>query len=202
VGFSQEALVLAETKETVASGCRELVDALDVATSHSDVVAITKSVQELLSRMAVAGSVQLPEALRKPCEDGYARRLIYRSETPKYSVLAMVWGPGQGTGVHDHAGMWCVEGVVDGRLEVTSYDLKERDGHQCRFEPQLTTSAGVGSSGRLIPPFDYHTIRNLSSEECAITIHVYGGEMVECNVFEPVGDGWYEERSLQLAYTA
>ncbi len=27
----------------------------------------------------------------------------------------MTWGPGQGTPLHDHAGIWCVEGVVEGK---------------------------------------------------------------------------------------
>jgi predicted metal-dependent enzyme (double-stranded beta helix superfamily) len=181
--------MLADTHNGVAPGCRELVEALDRAAAQPNVDDITRSIQELLSRMAVEGSIALPASLCDPCEDGYARRLIHLSESPLYSVLAMVWGPGQGTSVHDHSGMWCVEGV-------------ERVADRCRFQAQESTSAGIGSSGRLIPPFDYHTIRNTGTEECAITIHVYGGEMVECNIFEPAADGWYEERAMQLAYTA
>ena len=66
--------------------------------------------------MAMAGSIKLPASLCEPCESGYARRLIHFSESPLYSALAMVWGPGQGTSVHDHCGMWCVEGVIDGLI--------------------------------------------------------------------------------------
>jgi predicted metal-dependent enzyme (double-stranded beta helix superfamily) len=194
--------MLADTHNGVAPGCRELVEALDRAAAQPNVDDITRSIQELLSRMAVEGSIALPASLCDPCEDGYARRLIHLSESPLYSVLAMVWGPGQGTSVHDHSGMWCVEGVIEGQIEVTPYDMVERVADRCRFQAQESTSAGIGSSGRLIPPFDYHTIRNTGTEECAITIHVYGGEMVECNIFEPAADGWYEERAMQLAYTA
>ena len=36
----------------------------------------------------------------------------------------MTWGPGQGTPVHDHGGLWCVEGVVEGQIAVTRYDVQ------------------------------------------------------------------------------
>lgn len=200
-GEQGKRLMLTSAKDTVVPGCRELVEALDEAASRGHVRAVTTAVQEILSDMASAARIELPSELRRPSTGAYARRLIYRSHQPDFSVLAMVWRPGQGTAVHDHAGMWCVEGVIEGRLEVTAYDLVERQGSRCRFEVQQTTDAGVGSSGRLIPPFDYHTIRNISSEECAITIHVYGGEMVECKIYEALGDDWYMEQSRRLSYT-
>jgi len=194
--------MLADAEETVYPGCRELVDALDVAASVGDVEAITHSVQEALSHLATAGRIELPEEMRQPCPDSYARRLIHRSLQPAYTVLAMVWDPLQGTPVHDHSGLWCVEGVIERCIDVTQYDLVERRGERCRFESQETMDAGVGSSGRLIPPFDYHTIINASQERCAITIHVYGGEMVRCMTYEPTQNGWYLERERKLAYSA
>ena len=194
--------MLADATETVYPGCRELVEALDAAAALGEVEAITRAVQEALSTLATAERIELPEALRQPCPDSYARRLIHRSIEPAYTALAMVWGPGQGTPVHDHSGLWCVEGVVEGRIDVTQYDLVERQGERCRFDQQETMSAGVGSSGRLIPPFDYHTIANANDDGSAITIHVYGGEMVRCKVYESAGDGWYLERERQLSYSA
>ena len=37
----------------------------------------------------------------------------------------MTWGPGQRTALHDHAGIWCVEGVMEGEMEVIRYELLE-----------------------------------------------------------------------------
>lgn len=194
--------MLADARKTVPSGCRELVEALSDAATQTDVGAITADVQEVLGEMASESRIELPQRLRRPSQTSYARRLIHRSEEPRFTVLAMVWAPDQGTPVHDHAGMWCVEGVVEGRIEVVQYDLVERRGERCRFEAQESVEAGVGSSGRLIPPFDHHTIHNGSSDECAVTVHVYGGDMVECKIFEPLGDGWYRERVRELSYTS
>ena len=76
----------------------------------------------------------------------------------------MTWGPGQGTPVHDHSGLWCVEGVWDGQLEITQYELLERDGERFRFRAAGGMHAGPGSAGSLIPPHEYHTIRNASPD--------------------------------------
>lgn len=40
----------------------------------------------------------------------------------------MTRGPGQGMPLHDHGGMWCIEGVFRGSIEVRPYELVERHG--------------------------------------------------------------------------
>jgi predicted metal-dependent enzyme (double-stranded beta helix superfamily) len=109
----------------------------------------------------------------------------------------MTWGPQQGTSIHDHAGLWCVEGVFKGSIEVQQYELTAREGDRFRFEPRGSFHAGIGSTGCLIPPHEYHTIRNASSRP-AVSVHVYGGDMTRCSVFEPEGEGWYMRREKTL----
>ena len=115
----------------------------------------------------------------------------------------MTWGPGQRTPLHDHAGIWCVEGVVEGRMDVTQFDLVEESGGDAkagyRFEAKGCVHAAVGSAGCLIPPFEYHVLAN-ALEEPSITLHVYGGEMTTCHVFEPAGGGRYLRRERALSY--
>ena len=40
----------------------------------------------------------------------------------------MVWQPGQQTPIHDHGGVWCVEGVYQGHMHITQYDVTPIDG--------------------------------------------------------------------------
>jgi predicted metal-dependent enzyme (double-stranded beta helix superfamily) len=162
----------------------------------------TRAVRDVLTDLIHRHAINLPESLTRPVPGSYARRLIHANPHLGYTALAMVWGPGQGTPLHDHAGLWCVEGVVAGLIEVTQYDLLERCDHLCRFERQGTELAGVGSAGRLIPPFDYHTIANALEGESSVTIHVYGGDMDHCSIYLPTGEGWYEEVSRELKLTA
>ncbi len=113
----------------------------------------------------------------------------------------MTWGPGQGTPIHDHCGMWCVEGVWSGALEVVQYErLADDDGH-CRFQPVGSIQAGPGSAGSLIPPHEYHSIRNPSEDALAVSLHIYSGNMTRCAVFQPLPESHdYErcERNLGL----
>ena len=172
-------------------GEAELIWTIDEAVALGDPHAITGTLSRSLSRLIAEQRVRLPSAVFEADESHYARRLLHLSEEHGYSVIAMTWAPGQGTRIHDHAGLWCVEGVWSGALEVTPYDLVEEIGDEARFRPQATIHAGCGSTGSLIPPFEYHTIRNADPSEIAVSVHVYSRAMERCTVFEPLRGEWH-----------
>ena len=171
-----------------------------VATGHEgEIAGILKNGLFELARRGMLGGVGYPE----PSPDRYARRLVYADAWGRFVVIAMTWGPGQKTPLHDHAGVWCVEVVVDGRMEVVSYQLLEENkslGH-CRFERRETVAAPPASSGALIPPFEHHVFSN-AGEEVAHTLHVYGGPMNRCDIFEPLAAGWWQRVHRELRYDA
>ncbi len=140
-------------------GADKLVASLDAAVALGDDRAVTDALRKSLCELICDEEVSLPACVLEPISDHYARRELYTSPEHGYSVIAMTWGPGQGTKIHDHSGMWCVEGVWRGRLEITQYELAERDDVRYRFVPAGTIEAGTGSAGSLIPPHQYHTIR-------------------------------------------
>jgi predicted metal-dependent enzyme (double-stranded beta helix superfamily) len=168
-----------------------LVSRIDAAVSQGDEHAVTASLRSLLCEMIRAPDVRLPECVHAPIADHYARRELYRSPTLGYSVVAMTWGPGQGTPIHDHSGLWCVEGVWDGQLEITQYELLESDGERYRFRAAGGMQAGVGSAGSLIPPHEYHTIVNASPDTVAVSLHIYQAPIEACSKFQPQAGEWY-----------
>jgi predicted metal-dependent enzyme (double-stranded beta helix superfamily) len=172
-------------------GHDKLVAALDAAVTAGDQHAVTAALRSALCSMIRDREVQLPACVYDPIDDHYARRELYRSATHGYSVVAMTWGPGQGTPVHDHCGLWCVEGVWDGELEITQYELLETDGDRFRFRAAGGMQAGPGSAGSLIPPHEYHTIRNTSADNVAISLHIYKGPMESCSMFMPQDGEWF-----------
>jgi len=116
-------------------------------------------------------------------------------------VVVMVWDRGQGTPLHDHAGVWCVECVYRGRIRVTSFDLEgEPQAERLQFTPESVVFAGVGEAGHLIPPFEYHMIENPDATP-SVTIHVYGGELTWCNAFHPLEGGGYRREHRTLTYS-
>jgi predicted metal-dependent enzyme (double-stranded beta helix superfamily) len=183
-------------------GRDKLVAALDAAVAAGDEHAVTAALRNTLCRLIRDRDVQLPDCVHAPIADHYARRELYRSPQHGYSVVAMTWGPGQGTPVHDHAGLWCVEGVWDGELEIVQYELLERDGERCRFRAAGGMHAGPGSAGSLIPPHEYHTIRNASEDRIAISLHIYKGPMECCSKFIPQAGEWYLRERAQLSIDA
>ncbi|HEY4582682.1 MAG TPA: cysteine dioxygenase family protein [Lysobacter sp.] len=172
-------------------GHDRLVSAIDAALAAGDEHAVTRRVRNALCELIRDRGVRLPACVYEPITDHYARREIYRSPAHGYSVVAMTWGPGQGTPLHDHSGLWCVEGVWDGELEITQYELLERDGDRFRFRSTGGMHAGPGSAGSLIPPHEYHTIRNASEDNVAVSLHIYKAEMQCCATFSPVDGEWY-----------
>ncbi|MDX2000753.1 MAG: cysteine dioxygenase family protein [Thermoanaerobaculia bacterium] len=185
------------------NGCHQLIEELYRAVAAgSDVEATTRGVKQVLCDLIEHQKVQLPMIFKTAVPGSYARRLVHKDGDLGFTVLAMAWGPGQGTPLHDHSGMWCVEAVVEGQIEVCQFRMIERAGSRFRFEPEGKVVAGIGSAGRLIPPFEYHTIANALPNSTSVTIHVYGGEMQECSIFDPRAEGWWERSTRRLAYTA
>ena len=179
-------------------GHDRFIAAIDAAVASGDGHAVTAALRNTLCGLIRDPGVHLPGCVYEPIEDHYARREIYRSPEHGYSVVAMTWGPGQGTPVHDHCGLWCVEGVWDGELEITQYELLETDGDRCRFRAAGGMQAGPGSAGSLIPPHEYHAIGNASPDKVAVSVHIYQAPIEHCCKFVPQDGEWYVRTDATL----
>ncbi len=180
----------------------ELVRRLDQAMESRDDEGRCRNVKAVLTEMLGSGTPFLDPRFLAPTPDVYARRLLHRDPQGRYTAVVMVWDRGQGTPLHDHAGMWCVECVYQGKIRVTSYSVHGGDPETgvVRFEKEKVVHAGPGEAGALIPPFEYHVLEN-AIETPAVTIHVYGGEMTYCHTFTPVDGGW-KRGYRELTYSA
>jgi 3-mercaptopropionate dioxygenase len=181
-------------------GLSELVSRLDAAVALGDPEAITNRVKRDLCDMLSRSSLELPSQYWQIRTEGYARRLLHHNEELGYSAVVMTWAPGQCTPLHDHGGLWCVEGVVDGMMQVTQFDLTEHTNGAFAFVERGQVRAGVGTAGALIPPWDYHVLGNALPDRPSVTLHIYGGDLTSCHVFVPRPDGRYERQDRSLSY--
>lgn len=189
-------------------GIAELIQQLDRAVELGDVHRTTAAVKRSLSDLIRAGRIQLPQRFFEPLPDTYARRLLHRDDARGYNAIVMTWGPGQGTALHDHGGIWCVEGVVAGEMSVVQFEVVDPPGAAgepaaarnglYRFAQRGRVHALAGASGALIPPFEYHTLNNALPDHVSVTLHVYGGEMKLCHIFEPAEDGQFRRVEKHL----
>lgn len=179
---------------------RHLIDRLDESVRMGEVHAVTSHVKTALCDLIRANDLEIPEPFARPRDDHYARRLLFRNDELGYTAVVMTWAPGQTTGLHDHSGMWCVEGVVAGQMSVTRFDLVEKVADRYRFAEVEQVKAGVGSSGALIPPYEYHVLANALHDRPSVTLHIYGGEMTRCSLFKPQSDGLWIRTEKNLGY--
>ena len=114
---------------------------------------------------------------RLPGDTTYRQHLLHVADDGGYSVVSLVWKPGQRTPIHDHVA-WCVVGVYEGVETETRYRLYEH-GPERFLVSGGSRIALPGDTIALVPPAEnVHEVCNESSE-VAISIHVYGANIRE-----------------------
>ncbi|MGW0520454.1 cysteine dioxygenase [Crossiella sp. NPDC003009] len=108
-----------------------------------------------------------------PSPESYRQHLVYVDPGGRFSVVSLVWLPGQRTPIHNHR-CWCVVGVLRGVEEEVRFDLDPRSRSLHRRDV-VTNQAGSVSA--LVPPErDIHLVRN-SGSTLAVSVHVYGADI-------------------------
>jgi predicted metal-dependent enzyme (double-stranded beta helix superfamily) len=133
----------------------------------------------------VAQDGWLPDAYATSGERGYTQYLLYRDPDARFSVVSFVWGPGQGTPVHDHT-VWGLVGVLRGAELCQAYD---RDGGGLRAIGPAER-LGTGEVAEVSPRIgDIHQVSNALDDRPSVSIHVYGGDIgaIRRSTFDPTG---------------
>lgn len=133
--------------------------------------------------------------LRALCDEyphDFTRWMYERERDGRYTGLIMVWPAGYSTPIHDHAGLWGIEMVLQGSLGVDDYELVP-DGH-AGTQPHFvgTTVLGEGESCAFRGTDGHaHRCTNLSARRPAVTLHVYGGLLEIYRNFDESSSGRY-----------
>jgi 3-mercaptopropionate dioxygenase len=149
--------------EAVRSITEKAPDPADAAGRVSAAVRDNLPTHEVLSAGQLAGQ---PER--------YSQFILHVAHDGLFSVVALVWRPGQVTPIHDHVS-WCVVGVVRGTELETRYTLRELDG-RAYLEETENLENPAGHVCGFAPPGDIHSVRNGGSS-AAMSIHVYGADI-------------------------
>jgi 3-mercaptopropionate dioxygenase len=144
-----------------------LVDGIRTAVErHADWAGTAQLVAAELRRH-LPGPEVLTAEQRLGSADGYRAHTLHVEPDGSFSIVALVWRPGQVTRIHDHV-TWCTFGVIQGveHEELFDADLRligESDNQ-------------VGDVSGFAPPGDIHRVHNTAGET-AISIHVYGTDV-------------------------
>jgi predicted metal-dependent enzyme (double-stranded beta helix superfamily) len=100
----------------------------------------------------------------------YQTHLVHAEPDGSFSIVVMVWLPGQQTPIHDHL-TWCCTAVLQGTEYEEVYAL--RGDH---LEVVQRNANPVGTVSGFAPPGDVHRVTNIG-DSVAVSMHVYGTDI-------------------------
>ncbi len=104
----------------------------------------------------------------------YRQHILHVEPDGSFSVVSLVWMPGQRTPIHDHVS-WCVVGVHRGEEHETIY-RRLGDGDAAHLVVAGHNISAVGTVAALVPPGDIHRVAN-GGHELAVSLHIYGADI-------------------------
>jgi hypothetical protein len=127
----------------------------------------------------------------------YLRIPLSNHASRNYEALLILWPPGHATPIHDHAGLWGLELVLDGVLAVEAFSLSLQPAP--RLLPRDQVLLGIGDHAAFSGADYAHRCRNLSSQQPALSLHIYGGALDAYRSFHPqdAGDWTSVEHRVQ-----
>ena len=102
----------------------------------------------------------------------YRSEVLHSEPDGSFSIVALVWRPGQVTPIHDHV-TWCVFGVIQGVEWEELFELDEQGTHLLEAGYRVNETGEVSG---FAPPGDIHRVRN-AGDVTAISIHIYGTDV-------------------------
>ncbi|MFG2755697.1 cysteine dioxygenase [Streptomyces wuyuanensis] len=121
----------------------------------------------------------LSDAQRESDPAHYRQHVLHAQPDGSFSVVALIWLPGQETPVHDHVA-WCVTGVYEGQETEQRYLLATPASGNAPAHagliPAEETVHHPGEVSGITPPGDIHRVRN-TGDGPAISLHVYGADI-------------------------
>jgi predicted metal-dependent enzyme (double-stranded beta helix superfamily) len=134
---------------------------------------ITAAVAPLLARLIQRPDAVPPEYRRRTTDGKRGRYMLHRA--PRFNVTAVVWGPGDTAGAHNHD-TWGVIGVVENEIQETRYRVLRQAGGTT-VEIKEVHRHRPGAVSCLLPPDDeVHAMHNPTGRD-TVEIHVYGKDL-------------------------
>jgi 3-mercaptopropionate dioxygenase len=99
--------------------------------------------------------------------DRHCTHTLHVEPDGSFSVVALVWRPGQATRIHDHI-TWCAFAVIEG--------VEHEEVFDARLQLTGRRTNHPGDVQALTPPGDIHRVRNAGAAT-AISLHLYGTDV-------------------------
>ncbi len=155
------------------------------------IVSNTNSYQEVLKHgcNAMAKLVQNKELFTPEYVDDVLNfkidNTLYASPNNNFVVQLFTWPKNTETPVHDHDDTWGIMGVYKNKLKIKEYKVQYEEALQDFSIEEVGLIEANENNVCYVepPPFSTHKLWNPFEELC-LTIHVYGKEIKEYNIYD------------------
>ncbi|KIN06231.1 hypothetical protein OIDMADRAFT_155190 [Oidiodendron maius Zn] len=115
---------------------------------------------------------------------GYTRNLVDEGNG-KSNLLVLVWSPGRGSPIHDHADAHCLMKVLKGSLKETRFDFPSDEDEKPEIIKETIYKEGMVTY--MSDDLGLHKISNADPENVAVSLHLYtppNAAVYGCNIFD------------------
>jgi 3-mercaptopropionate dioxygenase len=129
--------------------------------------------RHILHKLLLSGD-ELPASHQASHPQYYQQHPLHIDPAGRFSLSSFVWGPGQGTPIHDHGvagwvgvltGAECCQRYSEDGVHALGQEHRLNPGDMAAVTPH---DASVG---------DVHTVRNAYADRTSISIHLYRGDI-------------------------
>ena len=172
--ISNPATMPATASTPLSAALSELISGIRaVVQSGRDPASTGTAVADLLQPYLGRDDLLTSEQMA-PAEGCYRQHVLHVEPGGSFSVVSLVWLPGQCTCIHDHVS-WCVVGVHKGEEHETVYEAQGSNGDRhLVVTGQMKNPAGMVAA--LVPPGDIHHVAN-GGDCLAVSLHIYGADI-------------------------
>jgi predicted metal-dependent enzyme (double-stranded beta helix superfamily) len=182
-------------KPATADWAQRILGAVDACMHDDTSVDVQGLAQALASASKWPGCPHTEDLVDAASASSYRRIALADPATHGYEALLIIWPPSHATPVHDHDGLWGMEIMLDGVLEVEAFDLSLAE------HPHLvsrgTSVIGIGDHLAFSDADYAHRCRNLSSHRAAVSLHIYGGALDSYRSYHPEEAGRWSSKTHQ-----
>lgn len=113
----------------------------------------------------------------------YTRNLI-DDGNGKFNLMALCWGEGMGSSIHDHSDSHCFVKMLDNQLQETMFVWPQDSEEEQQMTRTAVTVYDKNSVSYMSDEIGLHRMENPSHTERSVSMHLYSPPFKQCKTFD------------------
>jgi cysteine dioxygenase len=113
----------------------------------------------------------------------YTRNLIDEGNG-KFNLMALCWGEGHGSSIHDHADAHCFVKVLKGTLRETMYEWPNESEGETEMVKKDVNDYPQDGVTYINDSMGLHRMENPSNSDSCVSMHLYSPPFSSCKIFD------------------